>query len=104
IAGHTAYRFGDDPYNLSADTVEKIVARGGVIGLILAEHQAADGLGHTESIEDALAVLHRHIDRLQQIAGSHRHTAIGTDLDGFIKPTLARLETEADMRRVEQAL
>ena len=104
IATHTAYRFGDDPYNLTAETFERIVARGGVAGLILAEHQAADGLGHTDSIEDALAVLFRHIDRFHQIAGSHRHTAIGTDLDGFIKPTLARLETEADMRRVEQAL
>jgi microsomal dipeptidase-like Zn-dependent dipeptidase len=104
IASHGGYRFGTDPYNLSAETIEKIVARGGVVGLILAEHQAADGLGHTESIEDSLAVLHRHVDRLHQIAGSHRHTAIGTDLDGFIKPTLARLDTEADMRRVEQAL
>ena len=104
VATHTAYRFGDDPYNLTAENFQRIVARDGVAGLILAEHQAADGLGHTESIEDALAVLFRHIDRFHQIAGSHRHTAIGTDLDGFIKPTLARLETEADMRRVEQAL
>jgi membrane dipeptidase len=104
IASHTAYRFGDDPYNLTDETFEKIVARDGVAGLILAQHQAADGLGHTASIEDALAVIFRHIDRLYRIAGSHRHTAIGTDLDGFIKPTLARLETEADMRRVEEAL
>jgi microsomal dipeptidase-like Zn-dependent dipeptidase len=104
IASHTAYRFGSDPYNLSEETFERIVARGGVAGLILAEHQAADGLGHTESIEDSLAVLFRHIDRFHRIAGSHRHTAIGTDLDGFIKPTLARLETAADLRRVEEAL
>jgi microsomal dipeptidase-like Zn-dependent dipeptidase len=104
IASHTAYRFGDDPYNLAAETFERIVARDGVAGLILAEHQATDGLGHTESIEDSLAVLFRHIDRFHRIAGSHRHTAIGTDLDGFIKPTLARLDTAADLRSVEQAL
>lgn len=104
IASHTAYRFGENAYNLSAGTIERIAERNGVVGLILAEHQAADGLGDTDRLEDALAVLYRHIDRLHQIAGSHRHTAIGTDLDGFIKPTLAGLDTEADLRRVEQAL
>jgi microsomal dipeptidase-like Zn-dependent dipeptidase len=104
IATHTGHRFGADPYNLSDETFERIVARGGVAGLILAEHQAADGLGHTQDLEDSLAVLYRHIDRFHRIAGSHRHTAIGTDLDGFIKPTLARLETAADLRRIEQGL
>ena len=68
--------------------------RGGVIGLILAEHQATDGLRwrRTGSLEDSLEVVFRHIDRMHEITGSHRHAAIGSDLDGFIKPTLAGLD------------
>jgi microsomal dipeptidase-like Zn-dependent dipeptidase len=38
------------------------------------------------------------------VTGSHRHTAIGLDLDGFIKPTLAGLADMRDMARLERAL
>jgi membrane dipeptidase len=104
IASHGGYRFGRDPYNLSVETIERIAAREGVIGLILAVHQAADGLGHPRNLDDSLALLYRHIDRLREITGSHRHTAIGTDLDGFIKPTLPGLENARDLARLEAAL
>ena len=49
-------------------------------------------------------MLYRHIDRIREITGSHRHTAIGTDFDGFIKPTLPGLEDAGDMHRLEDAL
>jgi microsomal dipeptidase-like Zn-dependent dipeptidase len=104
IASHAGYRFGDDRYNLTAPILERIADRDGVIGLILATHQAADGLGHPTHLEDGLAVLYRHIDRIREITGSHRHTAIGTDLDGFIKPTLPGLEDAGDLHRLEDAL
>lgn len=106
LASHIAYRFGRQEYNLDAPTIERIARRGGVIGLILAEHQAADGLRHrrTRSFDEAFDVLCRHIDRIREIAGSHEHTAIGSDLDGFIKPTLAGLEDASSMARLERAL
>jgi microsomal dipeptidase-like Zn-dependent dipeptidase len=99
IASHVAVRFGPRTYNLDQRTIDRIGARNGLIGLILAEREVTDGIGgkRTRSFEEAFAVLTRHIDRIREITGSHRHTAIGSDLDGFIKPTLAGLE---DMRRL----
>lgn len=106
MATHGGCRFGRQDYNLSDQTVERIAARDGVIGLILAEHQASDGVRtlRTRTLEQSLEVLWRHVDRLHEITGSHRHTAIGTDLDGFIKPTLAGLESAADLASLEAAL
>ena len=106
IASHVALRFGTQTYNLTASTVERIAERGGVIGLILAEHQAADGLRRirTRTFEESFAVLARHIDRMHEITGSHRHTAVGSDLDGFIKPTLAGVANARWLWRLEAAL
>lgn len=106
IASHAAYRFGADRYNLSDSEVRRIAARDGVIGLILAEHQAANGLRwrHTRKLDDSLEIVFSHLDRFRQLTGSHRHSAIGTDLDGFIKPTLAGLEDASRLDRLEAAL
>jgi microsomal dipeptidase-like Zn-dependent dipeptidase len=104
IASHAGYRFGSDRYNLSPETIERIADRDGVIGVILSIHQAADGLGYPRNLDDSLAVVFRHVDRIRDIVGSHRHTAIGSDLDGFIKPTLPGLEDARDLARLETAL
>ena len=45
-----------------------------------------------------------HIDRVAQVTGSHDHAAIGTDLDGWIKPALPGLEHLGRMRYVQDAL
>lgn len=76
------------------------------MGVILSEHQAADGLRHrrTRTFEQSFEIVCRHLDRIREITGSHEHAAIGSDLDGFIKPTLAGLEDEARMARLEDAL
>ena len=86
LASHVGLRFGDQQYNLDASTVERIVARRGVIGLIVATHQLADGLPAPVSFDDSMELLFRHVDEIAEIAGSHEHTAIGTDLGGFIEP------------------
>ena len=106
VASHTGYRFGGQEYNLSEASIERIAARDGVIGLIFADHQILDGLGgrQPKSLDESVAVLCRHIDRIHELTGSHRHAAIGSDLDGFIKPTLAGLQTMADMRPLQAAL
>jgi microsomal dipeptidase-like Zn-dependent dipeptidase len=54
--------------------------------------------------EDPLEVIGRHLDRIAEITGSHAHAAIGSDFDGFIKPTMGGLESMTDMARLEQAL
>ncbi len=106
IASHVACRFGRQDYNLDAGTVARIAERDGVIGLILSEHQTADGLRRrrTQTLSDSLALVFRHLDRIREITGSHRHAAIGSDHDGFIKPTLARLEDSSRLALLEQAL
>lgn len=106
IASHSAYRFGRQDYNLDAPSIERIAARNGVIGLIMAAHQANDGihLSRARGFEQSFDVLASHIDRIAEITGSHRNVGIGTDFDGFIKPTLSELETATDLARVENAL
>lgn len=106
IASHVGYRFGGQEYNLAEPDVAAIARRGGVVGVILSEHQAADGLRHrrTKTFEESFEIICRHVDRIAEITGSHEHAGIGSDLDGFIKPTLAGLGDAADMARLEAAL
>jgi microsomal dipeptidase-like Zn-dependent dipeptidase len=80
-------------YNLSADTARRIQARDGLIGLITAQHQ----LGWTHSAEDSQAVVGRHLDAIAALGNGHKATAIGSDLDGFIKPTLKGLDQASDL-------
>ena len=98
VASHAGYRFGRQRYMLDESAVEKIAERDGVIGLIFAQHQLTDGVRRgTRTLKESLEVLERHVERIREITGSHRHTAIGSDFDGFIKPTLGSLESMADM-------
>jgi microsomal dipeptidase-like Zn-dependent dipeptidase len=101
IASHAGYRFGGQKYNVSDHTIVKIAARGGVVGLIFAQHQTNDGLRRTDTktLAESVEVLARHIDAI-----GPRHVALGSDLDGFIKPTLGGIETAADLAPLAQAL
>jgi microsomal dipeptidase-like Zn-dependent dipeptidase len=105
VNSHAGYRFGDQHYMMSERQVREIARRDGVIGLIMAQHQLCDGLrDHTSTFEESVDVIRRHVDRIREITGSHRHVALGTDFDGFIKPTMAGLESAADLRRLEERL
>jgi microsomal dipeptidase-like Zn-dependent dipeptidase len=106
IASHTGFRFGTQEYTLTEDTVRAVAARGGVIGLIFAQHQLLDGLPRkrTKTFAESFEAICQHIDRIAEIAGDHRNVGIGSDFDGFIKPTLGGLESEADMAGLEAAL
>jgi microsomal dipeptidase-like Zn-dependent dipeptidase len=94
IVSHAGYRFGGQKYNVSDSTIARVAARGGVIGLIFAQHQINDGLrrADTKTLAESLDVLGRHIDAI-----GPDHVAIGSDLDGFIKPTLGGIDTAADL-------
>ena len=106
IATHAGYRFGEQKYMLSKDTLLMIKERGGVVGLIMAQHQLCDGLGEkTETPQDSLEALHAHIDRIREITGaSIDHVALGTDFDGFIKPTLTGFESSSDLPGLSASL
>ena len=106
IASHAGHRFGRQQYLLDEPTLLQIKRRDGVVGLIMAQHQLNDGLRRkpTRTFEDSRAVIFAHIDRIAEITGGHRHIALGTDFDGFIRPTLSGLERMADLALLEQAL
>jgi microsomal dipeptidase-like Zn-dependent dipeptidase len=101
IASHAAYRFGRQQYNLTDGTISRIATRGGVIGLIFAQHQLKDGVQRkdTRTLEESLDLLGRHIDAI-----GPENIAIGSDLDGFIKPTLGGIESAADLKPFAAAL
>ncbi|HEX8067522.1 MAG TPA: membrane dipeptidase [Thermoleophilaceae bacterium] len=106
VNSHAGYRFGEQEYMLDAPTVERIARRRGMVGLILAQHQLNDGIRkkETETFEESFEVLRRHVDKLHEITGSHEYVGIGSDFDGFIKPTMGGIESMSDMAKLEDAL
>jgi microsomal dipeptidase-like Zn-dependent dipeptidase len=101
LATHVGLRSANSDtqlYNLTAQTAQRVQARGGSIGLILAQHQ----LGSTSSPADSRATLRRHIEAIGELGDGLRHCALGTDLDGFIKPTLTGIEQAGDLATLAQ--
>lgn len=105
VATHAGYRFGEQEYMLSPDTVKAIARRGGVIGLILARHQLNDEAGVEDPDDEAETplVLKKHIDEIRACVpgNTNAHVAIGSDLDGFIKPTVAGIEKAGDLAKLD---
>jgi membrane dipeptidase len=106
ISSHAGYRFGKQEYMHDRGQIERIQQRDGVIGLIMAHHQLNDGIRrtNTKNLDETMEVIDRHIAKIAEITGSHRHVAIGTDFDGFIKPTMGGLESMADLKALEDRL
>ncbi|MGH2892373.1 MAG: membrane dipeptidase [Solirubrobacteraceae bacterium] len=104
IATHMAYRFGGLEYSFDDDTVTRIAARGGLLGLILCQHYITSGLDVPETFDGSVEALCRHIDKIHALTGTYDHIAIGSDLDGYIKPALPGLEHQGRMADLQQAL
>jgi microsomal dipeptidase-like Zn-dependent dipeptidase len=100
IATHVGARdvVPEQSYNASRPTIERIADRGGLVGMIMAQHQ----MGQTATEDETRAVLKKHADAIAAAAGGHQCTAIGTDLDGFIKPTLAGIERAPDLAKLAE--
>jgi microsomal dipeptidase-like Zn-dependent dipeptidase len=105
IATHMAYRFGGLEYCFDEDTILQVARRGGLLGLICCEHYITSGIsGIEQSLEGSVRALCRHIDKIHELTGSYDHIAIGSDLDGYIKPALLGLEDMSRMAHLQQAL
>jgi microsomal dipeptidase-like Zn-dependent dipeptidase len=106
IASHGGYRFGRQRYMLEKDALLELKRRDGVVGLIMAQYQLNNGIRwmRTWRFKQSLKVIFKHIDKIAEVTGSHRHVALGTDFDGFIKPTMTGLDNMSDLRRLEEAL
>jgi microsomal dipeptidase-like Zn-dependent dipeptidase len=105
IATHMACRFGKLEYSFSDETITRVSQRGGVLGCIMCEHYITSGLPvRTNNYEDSVKALCEHIDRIHSVTESFDHIAIGSDLDGYIKPALPGLEHMGHMRALQQSL
>ncbi len=105
IATHMAYRFGGLEYSFDDETVLRIAERGGLLGLILCQHYITSGLHNVaETFDGSVQALCRHIDKLHELTGTYDHIAIGSDLDGYIKPSLPGLEHQGRMADLQRAL
>jgi microsomal dipeptidase-like Zn-dependent dipeptidase len=85
-------------YNLGDDIARRIAARGGVIGLISSQHQLGDA--HSEA--ESAALVKAHLDAIGTAVGDASSVAaLGSDIDGFIKPTLEGFEKAQDFVKLE---
>lgn len=105
IATHIAcaLKVGGYEYNLKREFVERIAERGGVCGILYCDHYIGEGKPRTKSLTESLDRIDEHVEKLVAWGGEDV-LAIGSDLDGFIKPTLAGLNSAADHRDVARHL
>ena len=108
VSTHAGYRFGKQKYMCDRGIVERIAARDGVVGLIMAQHQLNDGLrkhkDYTKALSESLEVICAHVDRIAEITGGYDHIGLGSDFDGFIKPTMGGIEKMSDLATLDAAL
>jgi microsomal dipeptidase-like Zn-dependent dipeptidase len=100
VATHAACQFGKSEYTIADAHIKAVAERNGVIGLIACSHWMADGLEAPTCLDESLTLIDKHIDRIFRLTGSHRFTAIGSDMDGFIKPALPGLNLPRDYENV----
>ncbi len=103
IASHMACRFGQRERCLGEEAIGQVAARDGVLGVIFCEHVLGDGVPPAATADRSFALLCRHIDQIAAITGSHRHAAIGSDMDGFTRG-LVGYRRMSEFKRLEAAL
>jgi membrane dipeptidase len=108
VSTHAGYRFGKQQYMCDERIIERIAERDGVVGLIMAQHQLGDGLrkhdDYTETLEESLEVIFAHVEKITELTGGFDHIALGSDFDGFIKPTMGGIDTMSELADLEAAL
>jgi microsomal dipeptidase-like Zn-dependent dipeptidase len=98
LATHAGWRFSKKhSYMLSPEAVDAVARRKGVVGLIMAHHLLNDDEGNPGNLEKTMRSVHAHVDALRDRTRSYENIGLGTDLDGFIKPTVGGIESAADM-------
>ncbi len=106
---HNCRSLVDRQRQLRDSDIRKLVARGGVIGVAFDCWMLDAACGQGPGNVRRMATFERvadHIDRICQIAGSARHAAFGTDLDGGFgtEQSPADLDTVADLQKLPAIL
>jgi membrane dipeptidase len=92
---------------LSDEMIRSLVQRDGVIGCVMDAWMLVPGWKKGQSNADVkLAMVADHIDHVCQVAGSARHAAIGSDLDGGFgrEQCPSDLDSVADLPRLLEVL
>jgi membrane dipeptidase len=107
---HNCRALVNDPRQLTDHQIERLIDRGAVIGAALDAWMMMPGWIRGETTPETAGVkldhVVDHLDRVCQLAGNHRHAAIGTDLDGGFgrEQSPMDLDTIADLQRLPDLL
>jgi microsomal dipeptidase-like Zn-dependent dipeptidase len=106
IASHAACNFDGLDYNLTDDHIRRIADHGGVIGVISCRHYINRNLPprRPRTLDDSVQLVGAHVDHICKVTKSFDHVAIGSDLDGYIKPALPHLEHMGRMAEFQERL
>ncbi len=106
---HNCRALVDRQRQLRDSDIQKIVARGGVIGTAcdawMLDADCGQGPGNVRRMATLESVAD-HIDHVCQLAGSARHSGIGSDLDGGFgtEQSPADIDTIADLQKLPAIL
>ncbi len=107
IASHSNCRvYVPGDRQLTDEMIRAIAERDGVIGTVLFNGFVVEGWERDSDTAVTLDDVIRHVDRVCQLAGSARHSAIGSDFDGGfgVESTPAEFDTVADLGKLAEAL
>ena len=107
IASHANCReYVPTDRQLSDETIRALAERDGVIGAVLHNAFLVGGYQRGSGVPVHLDAVVQHIDRVCQLTGSARHSAIGSDFDGGagVESTPVELDSVADLGRIGDAL
>ena len=107
IASHANCReYVPTDRQLRDDTIRALAERDGVIGAVLHNAFLVGGYQRGSGVPVHLEAVVQHIDRVCQLTGSARHSAIGSDFDGGagVESTPVELDSVADLGRIGDAL
>ena len=81
---HNCRALVPDQRQLSDDQIRRLIGRGAVIGMAFDSWMLYPGWVRGETSREVVGIeaIRDHVDHICQLAGSHRHVAIGSDLDG----------------------
>jgi membrane dipeptidase len=109
IASHSNARvFVPTDRHLSDEMVKALIARDGVVGVVLYNAFLKQGWreagAHKEAVSLATAV--DHIQHMCDLAGDARHVGIGSDFDGGfgVESAPREIDTVADLQKLGEAL
>jgi microsomal dipeptidase-like Zn-dependent dipeptidase len=91
-------------YNITDDHIRAIQKRGGVVGLIACSCWMSAGGPVPATFDESMNLFSQHVHGILNATNSTDFAAIGSDMDGFIKPALPGIGSPLDFPRVEARL